>query len=161
MGEFVDYLSSFNKELITVLQQFWVLVVLIALISCFFTQAIKKTDTEVFTKKNLSPLHYWIINLGFSLMTSIFVIIVFDGIDSVGKTILYICLNWICGWTLSVIGYDYVLKYLFKTFEIGELKLDTIICSMTLENNRMNSLTNKKVFEKVLAEQVDKEETVK
>lgn len=150
MAEYLQYITSLNQDLIKVLQQFGIFIVIIACMSCFFTQAIKKSDDEIFLNGNLSSIHIWIINLVFSLLVSAFMVIVFDGLDSIFKTITYIFLNWVCGWIASVLVYDYILRYLFDFLEIIEIKIEMIKKNLEIEYDNLSELSNKEKLKKSL-----------
>lgn len=144
---YVDYLTNLNKDLFKILQQFAIFILIIACISCLFTQAVKKSDDSIFTNYNLKPLHYWLLNLGFTLIISIFMVLVFDGMDYISRTISYIFLNWVCGWIFSVLGYDYFLKYIFYGFEIIELKIKLIYEKLNKEYESIKNINTREDIE--------------
>lgn len=114
---------SISEKLFTMLKEFGVLSFVIALVSSLFIQAIKQSDDKVFVKSQLTSLGLWVLNLIITGLISVAVIFVFDGLGSIWKSIIYTVLTWILSFALSILCYDYFLKYLFLVFEIIEKKL--------------------------------------
>jgi len=138
--DFTKYVTFLNGKVWDLLQQFGVFIVIVGIISCLITQSIKKSDDNVFTKGNLSALGYWIINICTNLLLSVLIIVTFDGLPSMIQSITYIVLIFICSWVISILAYDYILKYFFLLLEIIENKIQVIKADSELSLSKVNVL---------------------
>ncbi len=120
----LSYFSFLQTELWTNLQGLFFLSIIIAFISCIIVQAIKKADNTIFLKTELSKNFLFIINGIFNLIITIIVIIIFDGLNKWYFTGLYILLIFLFSYALSILCYDYFLKYIFKILDIINLYLN-------------------------------------
>jgi hypothetical protein len=120
----LSYFSFLQTKLWTNLQGLFFLSIIIAFISCIIVQAIKKADNTIFLKTELSKNFLFIINGIFNLIITIIVIIIFDGLNKWYFTGLYILLIFLFSYALSILCYDYFLKYIFKILDIINLYLN-------------------------------------
>lgn len=117
---------SISDKLFTMLKEFGVLSFVIALISSLFVQALKNSDDNALSKIKFTPFSIWLLNVITTGVLSIAVIFVFDGLGSIWVSIVYTLLCWVLSWALSILCYDYFLKYLFMVFDIIYNKLKSM-----------------------------------
>lgn len=116
-------MEAISGKLFEMLKEFGVLSFVIAMLSCLLVQAIKQSDDKVFTKYSLSGVGIWVLNLIITGLITIAVVFVFDGLPSIVHSIVYSLLCWLLSWAMSILGYDYFLKFLFLGFDIIDKKL--------------------------------------
>jgi hypothetical protein len=122
-----NYFSFLQSKLWGDLQGLIALAFIIGFISCIMVQAIKQADKTVFLQFQLTKNPLFIINSFLNLIITIIIILVFDGMGAWYFTGLYILLIWLFSWALSIIGYEYFLKYVFKLFDLIDAGLNYLI----------------------------------
>lgn len=122
----INIFSFLASKLWENIQGLFVLAYTIAIISCLLVQAIKNANEIIFKKAPFKSNIIFIINGVLNFIISNIITLVFDGLSNWYKTILYIFLVFLFAWALSLIFYDYFLKYILYIFQIIENKLKNI-----------------------------------
>jgi hypothetical protein len=107
-------------------QGLFLLAFVVAIISCLLIQAIKKADDTIFLKEQLSKNALFLLNILITFLITIIITITMAEQKTLFLTIVFAVVLWLFSWGLSVIFYDYFLKYLFLAFDIIEGKLKNI-----------------------------------
>jgi hypothetical protein len=155
MNEVLTLFTFFGTELWILLQEMFAMCFIIASISIFFTQAFKLSDRKVFLEVSVSKKIMWFVNLFFVVFLSITFIFVFDGKNGVVQNTIYMLSVIAFSWALSVVLYDYFVKYLLLGFEIGKLKLESIKVRSKVNKNKIEVLLEESKKELILTKLKD------
>jgi len=120
----MPYFSFLQTELWKNIQGLFFLSITIAFIVCIVVQAIKKADDTIFLKSELSKNPLFVINGFLNFLITFIIILIFDGLSKWYLTGLYILLIFLFSFALSILCYDYFLKYIFKILDIIDLWLE-------------------------------------
>jgi hypothetical protein len=119
----------------TNLQSFFLIALVISLISSVFVEAIKNADEYVFRKVKADNITMWLLNLVLILFLSFSFVIIFDTKKDLLINLLYTTIIWVFSWSISIPIY-YLLKFSKHIYIILSYKLKNII-----ENERLDYLT--------------------
>ena len=151
-----EIFSFFGSELWDMTQQFFVISVLVALLSILVTQAIKKSDEDVFLTIEMKNVTLWFINLFLIIAISVMVVLVFDGQNGLSNTVMFIVLVIGLSWALSIILYPCV-KYIFEAIEILSYKF-----KIWKENHKIlfkkTQVLSKEIEKELILLDIEKEE---
>lgn len=114
--EIFEFFVNLDKNFFSILQKNLILIFFISIFSSLFTQAIKKVLNEVFLFKKVSNVVYLIINICCVLVFSVINVYTFE----YKNIVIGIIFLFVFSLVLSILLYDYFLKFLFLIMEVFE-----------------------------------------
>ena len=121
------YFSILQSKLWENIQSLFLLALTIGVISSLIVEAVKKSDDTIFLKSALCKNSLFIINGIINFIITFIIIVVFDGQGKWYLTALFMLLIWSFSWAITILFYDYILKYVFKLFNLLGSILDVLI----------------------------------